>query len=266
MADEQLFLAPMNDRFRAAVRNDLNAKAWLAFADELSRVGLALLHDIEVPTYDGRKFAAAGIFARAHQSVQAAVIVIERGMVGDGRAILRTVIEAAIALNALANDENFGQQLASASHADTLKLTNMLLNKPDIRAEVSAEDIVLLESTRDRLMAMPKKERSSIIWDQVAQKHCPDLYDTLYRLLSMDGTHINAGSLARRFERHGEDFTMMKVGPDVEGLVGALQAACAAFLHSIEPFVKLYPVAGYAEKVDALVRRLKGMEAIEISW
>jgi hypothetical protein len=59
---------------------------------------------------------------------------------------------------------------------------------------------------------------------------------------------------------------MMKVGPDVEGLVSALQAACAAFLHSIEPFVKLYPVAGYAEKVDVLVQRLKGMEAVEISW
>ncbi|NWG52863.1 MAG: hypothetical protein HXY28_04010 [Hydrogenophilaceae bacterium] len=266
MADEQLFLAPINDRFREAVRDDENAKPWLVFADELARVGLALLHDIEVPTYDGRKFAAAGIFARAHQSLQAAVIVIERGMVGDGRAILRTVVEAAIALNALANDENFGQRLASASHADSLKLTNMLLNKPDIRAEVSAEDIALLEATRDQLMAMPKEERSSIIWDQVAQKHCPDLYDTLYRLLSMDGTHINAGSLARRFERNGEDFTMMKVGPDVEGLVSALQAACAAFLHSIEPFVKLYPVSGYAEKVDVLVQRLKAMEAVEIAW
>jgi hypothetical protein len=248
------------------VRDDPNAKPWLAFAEDLIRLGLALLNDVEVPTYDGRRFAAAGIFARAHQSVQAAVIVIERGMVGDGRAILRTAVEAAIALNALASDENFGKKLASASHADSLKLTNMLLNKPDLRSEVSAEDIALLEATRDRIMAMPKEERSAIIWDQVAQKHCPDLYDTLYRLLSMDGTHINAGSLARRFERSGEDFTMMKVGPDVEGLVSALQAACAAFLHSIEPFVKLYPVAGYAEKVDVLVQRLKGMEAVEISW
>lgn len=268
MAEEQLFITPRNEDFRALVRDDLNAKPWLEFSEELTRLGLALLDEINIPTDDGRRFAAAGIFARAHQSVQAAVILIERGMVGDGRAILRTVVEAAIALTALAEDPDFGKQLAAAERANSLKLTNMLLNKPDLRAECTDEQIVDLEKTRDALLALPKEERASIIWDQVAEKHCRDLYDTLYRLLSMDGTHITVGSLARRFERDeaNDTFTMMKVGPDTEGLVVALQAACAAFLHSVEPFVRLYPVAGYAETIEVLGQRLKGMKATEIQW
>jgi hypothetical protein len=188
-------------------------------------------------------------------------------MVGDARSILRTAAEAAIALAALADDPDFGTKLGAAGKADSLKLVNVMLANAALRGEFDAQTIARLETTRDELKALPEHECKHIVWEQVAAKHCRDLYDTIYRLHSMDGVHINAGSLKRRFEMNDKDeVTMMKVGPDGEGLVGALYTTCAVFLHALEPFSRLYAVAGYAENVDAFVKDLKARTPTELDW
>lgn len=231
------------------------------------RLGLGFLNEVEVPTYDGRLFAAAGIFVRAHQSVQAAIILTERGLIGDARSILRTVTECAIALNALANDSNFGSTLASAGHANSLKLIKMLLDSPSIRAELQPNDIARVEAARAELIAIPEEQRRPIIWANVAAKHCPHLYDTMYRIFSLDGVHVSIGSLARAFEMdENQQITHMKVGPDTDGLVATLNMACAAYLHAIEPIVRLYPLTGYSERVNEFTERFKSIPTSKIEW
>jgi hypothetical protein len=71
-----------------------------------------------------------GLFVRAHQSFQAAILLIERGLIGDARTVLRSGVEGAIAICAIAADPSFVDQLIEAHHANQRKVARLLLETP----------------------------------------------------------------------------------------------------------------------------------------
>lgn len=263
--EKRQFFSPEIESFRDTVRASPEAAPWIKFADEISDFGTEIVYDINIPV-EGAGFVAAGLFGRTHESMQAGVTLIERGMIGDGRAVLRGATENAIALNALANDQNFTKDLVSASNADALKWANVILDNAALRAEISPTEVARVEAERTRLKALPDDERRAINWWNVANKHCPDLYNTLYRLLSSDGTHVTMNALARRFEVDNGVVKQMKFGPDTEGLVSSLRAACAVFLHAIEPFIRLYQNPAWEPQLRAMTQRLANTPLNELPW
>ena len=82
------FLSPEIERFRLYVRGHDPSKKWFELADDLNRLTLELLQKHQTPLDDRQRFTFSGLFVRAHQSFQAALILIERGMIGDARAVL----------------------------------------------------------------------------------------------------------------------------------------------------------------------------------
>jgi hypothetical protein len=99
------------------------------------------------------------------------------------------------------------------------------------------------------------KKLSDINWADVAIKHCPDLYDLLYRTLSTDGTHTNIHSIHRCmiYDRAGK-FAGFKVGPDIDGMIDTLKAACLMFLWAAEPFARAFPRDGL-DRIRAQLQR-----------
>jgi hypothetical protein len=76
-----------------------------------------------------------------------------------------------------------------------------------------------------------------INWADVALKHCPDLYQLLYRQFSSDGTHATLSSLDRYVVTDSNMLiTAFKAAPDGEGIVELLSAACLLFLWAADPF------------------------------
>jgi Family of unknown function (DUF5677) len=181
---EQGFFSSEIDRFRASVRELPECKVWFEFADHLNRLTLKALSTHEVPIGDATRVAISAFFIRAQQSFQAAVILIERGMIGDARSVLRSGVEGAIALFALAADPTFVDQLVAAYRRHQLTVATLLLENPNYRSELySQEDIADMEATVLEIKALkgqPGKEPKAIRWDQVATKHCETLYHTLY--------------------------------------------------------------------------------------
>src|SRR6266852_7159998 len=110
------FLSPTMDRFRASLKNVAAYKAWFDFAEELNRFGLDMLLDRDVPRHDNQRLTIAILFVRAHKSFQSSLLLAERGLIGDARVVLRSAVEGAIALNALANDAAFLDQLIEAHY------------------------------------------------------------------------------------------------------------------------------------------------------
>jgi hypothetical protein len=74
-------------------------------------------------------------------------------------------------------------------------------HKSFYRASYGAEQIGQMEATVREVDAYEEtiapRTLQDIKWEQVAHTHCRDLYQTLYRLLSGDGTHTNIIAIQR---------------------------------------------------------------------
>jgi Family of unknown function (DUF5677) len=195
------FFSPDLEIFRQAVRTTATTKAWFDYALDLNRIGFDLLRNATTARSDRTEFAQHGVFVRTHQSFQSALILSERGLVGDARTVLRSGVEGAIAIHALGSDPSFIDRLIEAHHLNQRKTARLLLANPDYLATYSRADIAAMSSavaSVDAMEAAPKAKLRDINWADVALKHCPDLYQLLYRSLSSDGTHATLNSLDRR--------------------------------------------------------------------
>jgi hypothetical protein len=232
--DTHGFFPPAIENFRNAVRRVPAYKSWFDFSDGLNGLGLDMPRGHQVPVGDNQRFTASVLFVRVHQSFQAALLLVERGLIGDSRALLRSAVEGAIALNAVASDSQFVAELINAHHLDQRKQARLVLSDPDYRATYSPQDIATMEATVrkvDGIEAALGKTLKGINWADVARKHCKDLYELLYRLLSSDGTHTTLNSIHRYVARDANmQITAVSVGPDTADMVETLRAARLTFL------------------------------------
>ena len=84
----------------------------------------------------------------------------------------------------------------------------------------------------------------------MAQPIRPDLYQLLYRLLSADGTHATIDALNRHLILdRDQNIVGLNAGPDTDGVVDALQAACLVMLWAAEPFSRGFPTDGVADQI-----------------
>lgn len=149
-------------------------------------------------------------------------------------------------------------------------MARMLLETPQYRDEITSE-IKQLETRVTELTALRKAkpdECKRVNWADVANKYgCQDLYSTLYRLMSADGTHVTVNAIARCFEiNDAGEVTMMKVGPDTDGLVISMNAACVAFMSSVEPLLSHYPNADFTARLHELTEDFKSIAVEELDW
>lgn len=81
----------------------------------------------EIETF--RQFALNAHFIRVHRGFQSALILAERGLIPEARVVLRSAVEGAIAINALAKDEGFVDQMVGAHHRSQRTLARVQINK-----------------------------------------------------------------------------------------------------------------------------------------
>jgi Family of unknown function (DUF5677) len=258
--------------FQAAVRDVPDYKPWFTYADGLNRLGLDMLQDLEVAADDMQRVTIAALFARAHHSFQAALLLAERGLLADSRVVLRSGVEGAIATIALANDPLFLDQLIDAHHFYQRKTARLVLNNPDYAPSYPPEQIAQMQATIaevDAIDAARTTKISDIKWANVAVKHCRDLYELLYRTLSTDGTHTNIHSIHRymMYDQAGK-FSGFKVGPDIDGMIDTLKAACLMFLWAADPFAQAFPRDGLEDRIRAQLQRFDTLpqnEPVDVS-
>jgi Family of unknown function (DUF5677) len=258
------FLSPEMDSFRTTVRGRSPTKPWFELADDMNKLGLDMLKGHQIPLNDNPRLLIGAFFLRTHKSFQAAIILAELGLPDDGNAVLRTAAEGAIALHALAADPNFVAALVGAHQLNQRKLARVALNNPDYRAFYSPEQITQMEATVkevDALNANPTTRLMEINWADVAKRHCPDLYELLYRLLSTNSTHTNIDTANNQFEvDSGGQIIGLKTRPNYEELAEMLRSACLIFLWAAEPFLRAFPKDGFSERIQAGIGRVNKLQ------
>ncbi|MDE2228169.1 MAG: hypothetical protein KGL11_03900 [Alphaproteobacteria bacterium] len=181
-------------------------------------------------------------------------------VIGDARGALRRAVEGAIALNALANDAAFLDQLINAHYHYQRKQARLLLNNPDYRPTFSQAEIDAMEATvRDiDAKAAAGAKIADINWADVAGVYCKDLYSTLYRLLSNDGTHTNINAIHREiiYGVAGQ-ITGVKVGPDTSDMIETLKAACLMFLWAADPFARTFNQNDTRTRIQEALQRFE---------
>jgi hypothetical protein len=253
------FLSPTMEAFRASLRKVPTYDQWFNFAEELNGFGLSLLWNHDVPSADNRKVTTCALFVRGQQSFQAAIRLAELGMLSDARAVLRSAVEGAIALHGLESDNTFIDQLVEAHRIYQRKMARLVLDNPDYRVSHSTDQIKQMETTIievDSEETAKGRKLRDIKWEQVAAKHCKDLYNLLYRLLSSDGTHTNLNAIQRflSFDQN-EELIGMRVGPDTKDLVDVLSMACLMFLWTVGPFIRVFDKQEHEGKLQEYMRR-----------
>jgi Family of unknown function (DUF5677) len=257
------FFSPDIDQFISAVRNTAPTKAWFDFARDLNRIGFDLLRNAKTAPSENAAFAIHGLFVRGHQSFQSALLLAERGLIGDARAVLRSGVEGTIAIYALAADPSFVDDLIEAHYYNQRKAARLLLADPTYLATYDAADIAAMNSavaTADAAEQAKGRKLRDINWADVALKHCRDLYQLMYRSFSSDGAHTTLNSLDRYVmaDANGR-ITSFKSAPGPEGLVETLSAICLLFLWAADPFAVSVGRPDVTGKIKQELRRFASL-------
>lgn len=267
MSFEKLgFFSPEIERFRRSVRETPECQPWFEIATDLIRLGLDALGAIDVSVGDRARLTAAIIFSQVHESLQAGILLAERGMVTDARTIARSAVEGAIALFALSEDETFVDRLIGSHYRHSLIVTRLVLETPEANNDLTPEQMARLQDQLAMLQSLPPERRASINWADVGGKHCPGIYDTMYRILSNDGPHVSIALISRRVEMEGDRVNKIKVGPDIERLTETMNACCGAFLHALTAFLKLFPNSEHEDRLRQISERYASAPASDPTW
>lgn len=245
--------------FGAYVRARPESKPWLDLADDLARKGTDLLRQHSAPIAEPQHFTFSGVFVRAHQSFQAAILLTENGMIADARTAIRSAAESGIALQALAVDPTFVEQLVKAHQRRQRIVANVTLQNPQYKKHYSTEEISQMEALVADSTKIP-----DIKWEQVAADHCPDLYQLVYRYASAD-VHVTADSIQRCFvfDANGR-IQSLNVAPNTGGLVDTLRLACIAMLWALDAYDRLYQKPGLKNELQGFFHRFEALPADEI--
>ena len=255
------FLSDEIEGFRTIVRTKTPYKQWFGFAQELNLFGSVAIRAHTFDQRDTRQLTISALFIRSHQSLQAAIILVERGMIAEARTILRTLVEGAIAQIALVVDVGVIDQLVAAHHKHQLTVSREMLADEKYREQLSQAQIAQLEATvseLELLKAIPGKEPRLINWADLAKKHCPELYLLLYRPLSSDGTHTTVDAINRHIEADEEfRITGLKGGPELTDVVDTLSIACLSFIWALNSFEEVR--GGDRQRVQSFLQKFKDL-------
>jgi len=175
--------------------------------------------------------------------------------------VLRSAVEGAIAIHAHAKDSGFVDQMVDAHYRSKRTLARVVTEK--FGARIAAEDVAEMNKAIADADAHEKergKDLADIKWEQVAERHCPELYHFFYRNFSSDGTHATISVLERFVAARADgEISHLKAGPDANGLVEVLSAASLIFIWAAGPFAETNVLSDIVIEINARLQEFKAL-------
>lgn len=170
--------------------------------NQANRLAVARQHAILIHVDNNIERYAACLFARTLATVQASVLLLERGLIPQARMLLRSALETLFALGAIAENPNVVDRLIEGHAAEQKRVAKsmQLWQHPELKEIADAEATVLdlrnfLDSPATALSAFYLAEKAGLV----------DWYRTVYMVYSWP-VHGAATDL----DRH------VVLGPDAE--------------------------------------------------
>ena len=176
---EQGFLTDSIDELRYTIRTKYSE--WRHLLLEVNRVSVQTQHTIDIHYEDNRERYAAVLFARTLSTTQASVLLLERGLIPQARALMRAALETIFALAAIAEDPAVVERLLETHRNEQQRAAkNIRLWKDPILREISDA-----EEASGRLQPFLDSNANGISTFEFAQKAgLEDWYRTVYMIFS----------------------------------------------------------------------------------
>jgi hypothetical protein len=207
---------------------------WFSLAVRVNEIAMDVLHKLEAHNRLVHEMLLASLYLRTLHNYQGMILMAERGMISQGRILVRAMLDSMFPLVAIAKDHSFApiyarnHQLQLVKYVEKVqKLTSTRI--PELELPEAQSRITEL---RNEIKKFGIKEiKTEELADKAGLK---DWYLTAYAQLS--GTvHSRAGDLEEYLVLTSEqEIKELDWGPRVKGLELKLATAMDAMLLSIE--------------------------------
>lgn len=231
--DEVGFLSDQLDQWKQAAHE--------AYKDAFGYVyhanALALRVMKAIPLKDISEEMKWGIaaFARTVGAFQGCILMIERGAMGEARALARLCAETVIVTKGLVTVPGTLEILREGDANHDIHVISNLLKLNDGHPDADPELLAQWGAKKAELEARFPKIRSLNYRTLAVDTGLELFYEIAYRYTSGDGAHATLGAFVRHMKqgKDGEPDGFF-FGPDIEGMAATLLAACVGITELID--------------------------------
>lgn len=188
----------------------------------LNRLLTSAQYDLRAHPESAQELTCAVLFVRSLAHCQAVLILIERGMLGPGRAVARCALEGLFNLGACAADAKLALSFVDADQLDRRRRAKYLGQVQDPQAKAALDKVELdeiLGAVQAKIDEVEAKELKTRSMGKAAGLE--DMYLTAYAMLS-GAVHSTVGDLDQHFRFDPNGRMEMLTEPATEGLEGVL--------------------------------------------
>ncbi len=188
-----------------------------SLAEEISKIGQAILANIRVETVEGEvdraKLAAAMLFVRALSNFQGSLILCERGLIVEARTLARSCFETAACLAAVARHGDTAVDLMVESTIKGKKKRVNAMLSGSFAEHLGEDQLAAVEAYLTD--AGNEGQREFGIEEMARQGGLSKLY-IIYRALSAEAAHPNIEALERYYNEEVKNGVRRLLwGPDL---------------------------------------------------
>ena len=256
---ERGFLSEPFDHVRREVRR--NHIGWHELLHKVNVAALAAQEQVSVHDGEVREKFGASLFARTIASSQAAVLLLEHGLVSQARCVLRSGLESLFALSAISRRPALVERLVETHKAEQQRVAKSV----SLWKHLDLKEIAKAQFPQELLDEHLDVEANAISAFDLAQAGgLEDWYRTIYMTLSWSA-HSAAIDLERHFVHDANgDLSEMRNEPETErqevSWLMAIELLIKAVLALAGIFdsVNVVPINEYKTQLHALVAEAEG--------
>lgn len=183
-------------------------------------------YELSINRDQSRDLLGAAFFARTVASSQAAVILLEHGLIAQAKAVLRSALESLFALAAIEAKPELAIPLAESQNANKASLADKMLQWKGVELKASRDGQIAKHELLKLKANNPQRYGAFKLAEEAEME---DWYFSLYALLSHPA-HATVSDITAHLVTDGHgNITELKSEPEVEG-----QKATWAFIIEIQ--------------------------------
>lgn len=223
---------------------------------EANRVAQTHLYKLNIHSKDVQGILIGLLFIKALSSFQGSILLIERGMLAEGKILLRTLLEVLFRIGAISKSREIAQAYVLEDERHRKKFLNKfkLLSDSIKAAHGNPELDDLLNTLKQNIEEKDIKELQTQWFAKKAE--LSDYYNSAYSLFSLS-VHANVRELEELVIADNEgNIKEILSGPDVTGIPPLLLTAGEALIlitYDVSRYFKL----SLEKELEALHGRLK---------
>lgn len=254
--NEEGFLSDHIEEYRRHICQKHEPQRALLY--EVNRFCQRVKFDVHVHNLDGQEIFSAALFIKILSDVQAAVLLLERGLSSQACSLLRVALEALIVLGKLAKSYDFVEAFIRYGEQQRLKLVRAIRQNParsldNIRPEITEEVVREIEQI---VGDIPRRNLDE--W--ACELGLSHFYDAQYRIYSGD-IHSHPRALERYLETDTTgEYAVINWGPAIEEDLGTEFLESARILLVSLSFIKNVFELDIAADIERLSAKFSGLD------